>query len=189
MKEKDLRRLKRVELLDMLIEQGRLVDAQAEEITKLKAQIEELNRKMEERIVSLERTGSIAEASLRLARVFEAAEDAAKIYLENLQVKSGSDVSAEEALEAAKKRQTPFAEDHQGTETDSNDHSSASSHEYAKGRADGTGSDIFPEINIGPYSSRHTAGKSDQDQYGSEQFLSAAAPIQVFPAQVGSIHR
>ena len=46
MKEKDLRRLKRVELLDMLIEQGRLVDAQAEEITKLKEEVEELNRKL-----------------------------------------------------------------------------------------------------------------------------------------------
>ena len=46
MKEKDLRHRKRVELLDMLIEQGRLVDAQAEEINKLKAQIEELNQKL-----------------------------------------------------------------------------------------------------------------------------------------------
>ena len=58
MKEKDLRRLKRVELLDMLIEQGRLVDAQAEEITKLKEEVEELNRKLEDRKVDLENTGS-----------------------------------------------------------------------------------------------------------------------------------
>ncbi len=140
MKEKDLRRLKRVELLDMLIEQGRLVDAQAEEITALKAQIEELNRKLEERIVSLEKTGSIAEASLRLAEVFEAAEDAAKIYLENLQVKSGSDVPAEKALEEAKKRKASLDEDAQAAGKDSNNDSAAASHEKAKGRADGIGS-------------------------------------------------
>ena len=46
MKDKDLRHLKRVELLDMLIEQGRLVDAQAEEITKLKEECEELKKQL-----------------------------------------------------------------------------------------------------------------------------------------------
>ena len=69
MREKELRKLKRVELLDMLIEQGRLVDAQAEEIDKLKAQCEELNKKLEDRRVELENTGSIAEASLKIAKV------------------------------------------------------------------------------------------------------------------------
>ena len=103
MKEKDLRRLKRVELLDMLIEQGRLVDAQAEEITKLKEEVEELNRKLEDRKVDLENTGSIAAASLRIAKVFMAAEDAAKIYLENLKEKSTSQVPVEEALDRAMK--------------------------------------------------------------------------------------
>ena len=103
MKEKDLRRLKRVELLDMLIEQGRLVDAQAEEITKLKEEVEELNRKLEDRKVDLENTGSIAEASLRIAKVFMATEDAAKIYLENLKEKSTSQVPVEEALDRAMK--------------------------------------------------------------------------------------
>lgn len=87
----------------MLIEQGRLVDAQAEELTKLRAQIEELNAKLEERKVSLEKTGSIAEASLKIAKVFEAAEEAAKIYLDNLQEKSGSKVPASKAYEEGKK--------------------------------------------------------------------------------------
>jgi hypothetical protein len=103
MKEKDLRRLKRVELLDMLIEQGRLVEAQEEEIRKLKEQCEELTRKLEDRRIDLEKTGSIAEASLRIANVFMAAEDAAKIYLENLRQRSGSDVPAEKALDDAMK--------------------------------------------------------------------------------------
>lgn len=103
MKEKDLRRLKRVELLDMLIEQGKLVEAQEEEINKLKGQVEELNRKLEDRRVDLEKTGSIAEASLRIAKVFRAAEDAAKIYLENVRAKSGSDVPADQALADAMK--------------------------------------------------------------------------------------
>lgn len=106
MKEKDLRRLKRVELLDMLIEQGRLVDAQAEEIKKLKEEREELNRKLEDRRISLEKAGSIAEASLGIAKVFTAAEEAAKIYLENLREKSGSEIPAGQALEDAMKEST-----------------------------------------------------------------------------------
>lgn len=106
MKEKDLRHLKRVELLDMLIEQGRLVDAQAEEIKKLKAEREELNRKLEDRRISLEKAGSIAEASLGIAKVFTAAEEAAKIYLENLREKSGSEIPAGQALEDAMKEST-----------------------------------------------------------------------------------
>lgn len=103
MKEKDLRRLKRVELLDMLIEQGRLVEAQAHEIEKLKEEKKALEEKIEDRRVSLEKTGSIAEASLRIAKVFMAAENAAKIYLENLQEKSGSDIPAEQAFDDAMK--------------------------------------------------------------------------------------
>ena len=103
MEEKDLRRLKRVELLDMQIEKGRLVDAQAEEIKKLKEECEELNRKLEDRKVSLEKTGSLAEASLKIAKVFLAAEDAAKIYLENLKERSGSEIPVEQALEDALK--------------------------------------------------------------------------------------
>lgn len=106
MKEKDLRRLKRVELLDMLIEQGRLVDAQAEEIKKLKEEREELNRKLEDRRISLENAGSIAEASLGIAKVFTAAQEAAKIYLENLREKSGSEIPAGQALEDAMKEST-----------------------------------------------------------------------------------
>lgn len=106
MKEKDLRRLKRVELLDMLIEQGRLVDAQAEEIKKLKEEREELNRKLEDRRISLEKAGSIAEASLGIAKVFTAAEEAAKIYLENLREKSGSEIPAGQAFEDAMKEST-----------------------------------------------------------------------------------
>ena len=103
MKEKDLRRLKRVELLDMLIEQGRLVEAQEEEIRKLKEQCEELTRRLEDRRIDLEKTGSIAEASLRIAKVFMAAEDAAKIYLENLRERSGSEIPVEQALSDAMK--------------------------------------------------------------------------------------
>lgn len=106
MKEKDLRRLKRVELLDMLIEQGRLVEAQTEEIRKLKEQCEELNRKLEDRRISLDKAGSIADASLKIAKVFVAAEDAAKIYLENLREKSGSQIPAEQAFADAMKEQS-----------------------------------------------------------------------------------
>ena len=100
MTEKELRKLKRVELLDMLIEQGKLVDAQALEIASLRDQCSDLQKQLEDHKVSIEKTGSLAEASVKIAGLMEAAEKAARIYLENLKERSGSDIPVEEALAA-----------------------------------------------------------------------------------------
>ncbi len=77
MTDKELRHLNRSELLQMLITQG-------EENRRLKEELEEANRKLEERQLVMENAGSIAEASLRLSGVFEAAEKAAKQYLDSV---------------------------------------------------------------------------------------------------------
>ncbi len=78
MTDKELQRLKRAELLEILLEQGK-------EIEKLRAQVEALQKKMEDREIHIDKAGSIAEASLQLNGVFEAAQDAAKQYLENIE--------------------------------------------------------------------------------------------------------
>ena len=78
MTDKELQRLKRTELLEILLEQGK-------EIEKLRAQVEALQKKMEDREIHIDKAGSIAEASLQLNGVFEAAQDAAKQYLENIE--------------------------------------------------------------------------------------------------------
>lgn len=77
MTEKELRRLKRSDLLEMLLEQSR-------EVERLKEELAEAKNKLEERQIRLENAGSIAEASLSVSGVFEAAQDAAVRYLESL---------------------------------------------------------------------------------------------------------
>lgn len=74
MTEKELRKLKRVELLELLVEQ-------TTEMEELKAQLEEAQKALEDRKILLEKAGSIAEAALALNRVFEAADRAARDYV------------------------------------------------------------------------------------------------------------
>lgn len=69
----ELLKLKKRELLEIMLQQG-------EEIDRLRARVEELEKYEFE----IEKFGSIAEASLQVTNIFEEAEKAAKIYLENL---------------------------------------------------------------------------------------------------------
>ena len=86
MTDKKLRRLGRAELLELLLEQ-------VDENEKLRRENEDLKARLEERIIKLETAGSIAEAALKLNRVFEAAEEAAKQYLESVKATVEQDVS------------------------------------------------------------------------------------------------
>lgn len=78
MTDKELRRLSRAELLEMLL-------AQTEENDRLKKRLEEAEKALEDRRVDIARAGSLAEASLQLNHVFAAADQAAKQYLENVE--------------------------------------------------------------------------------------------------------
>lgn len=77
MTDKELRRLKRSELLEILYEQEK-------EIAELRKKLNRATRKLEDRRILIEKSGSIAEAALRLNEVFEAAQAAADQYLENI---------------------------------------------------------------------------------------------------------
>ena len=77
MTDKELRRLSRRELLEMLI-------AETEENTRLRAELEQARTKLADRRILLEKSGSMAEAALRLNGVLEAADKAALHYLENV---------------------------------------------------------------------------------------------------------
>lgn len=78
MTEKELRRLSRAELLEMLL-------AQTEENRKLRARLETAEKTLADRRIVMERAGSMAEAALKLNGVFESADKAARQYLENIQ--------------------------------------------------------------------------------------------------------
>ena len=77
MTEKELRRLSRTDLLEMLLEQSK-------EVQRLQQELEETKQKLEDRRLMEQEAGSIAEAALRINKVFEAAQQAADQYLENL---------------------------------------------------------------------------------------------------------
>lgn len=78
MTDKELKRMSRAELLELLL-------FQMEENEKLRKQLRKANKKLKERSIMIEESGSIAEAALKLNGVFEAAEEAAQQYLENIQ--------------------------------------------------------------------------------------------------------
>ena len=77
MTDKELRRLSRSVLLEMLI-------SQMQENEKLKQSLEEANAALSNRRIVIEQAGTMAEAALRLNGVFEAADEAARQYLENI---------------------------------------------------------------------------------------------------------
>ena len=77
MTEKQLRQLKRTDLLELLL-------TQSKEIDRLNAELEEARRQLEDRRILISNTGSIAEASLAIFHVLEDAQKAADLYLENI---------------------------------------------------------------------------------------------------------
>ena len=81
MNEKELRKLNRKQLLELLL----LQIQRADELEKRLADAEE---KLHNRNLTQLKAGSIAEASLQLSGIFEAAQEAADLYLENVQKQS-----------------------------------------------------------------------------------------------------
>lgn len=77
MTDKELGRLKRSELLEIMVEQGK-------EIERLQKRLSEAEKKLQERRLIMENAGSIAEAALKINQVFEAAQKAADQYLESI---------------------------------------------------------------------------------------------------------
>lgn len=77
MTDKELRRLNRRQLLELLVEQ-------AKETEQLQTELAQLKARLEEREIRIQESGSIAEAALRLNGVFEAAQAAADQYLSNI---------------------------------------------------------------------------------------------------------
>lgn len=77
MTDKELRKLSRSELLEMLLIQSR-------EVERLKSELEIANQKLENRKIILSESGSIAEAALKLNQIFEVAQNVADQYLESI---------------------------------------------------------------------------------------------------------
>ena len=98
MTKKDLRKLSRAELLELLIGQTKEVSALEEKLAQMQQENDRLSAQLADRQIVMQEAGSIAEASLRLNCVFETAEKAAQEYLENLRLRNeAANVYAQEA--------------------------------------------------------------------------------------------
>jgi hypothetical protein len=77
MTNKELARLSRGELLELLV-------AQSKQLDLLQQELEETRNQLACRNIEIEHCGSLAEAALRINQVFTAADAAAAQYLENI---------------------------------------------------------------------------------------------------------
>lgn len=81
MTDKELKRLSRAELLEMLI-------SQTQEVERLQLLLEDVQRQLDDRRILLNKAGSIADACIQINGVFEAAQAAAEEYLVNIRLRS-----------------------------------------------------------------------------------------------------
>ena len=77
MNDKELRKLNRKELLEILVSQANLIES-------LEKELEEAKNELNNRSIVLSEAGSIAEASLKLSGIFEKAQEVADQYLNSI---------------------------------------------------------------------------------------------------------
>jgi len=85
MTEKELKKLSRKQLLELLLKQ-------TEHSEQLQLQVDQLNEQLRSRRLAVRTAGSLAEASLQLNDVFKAAQAAADQYLENIKTSAKTDI-------------------------------------------------------------------------------------------------
>ena len=77
---KELKRLRRSDLMEMLLELSK-------ENKQLYERLEEAEQKLQDRQIIIDQSGSLAEAALRLNRIFEDAQAACDQYEQNVQLR------------------------------------------------------------------------------------------------------
>lgn len=105
MTDKELRRLKRRDLLELLLEK-------TEENEKLTAELAEAKKQLDQRQLAVANAGSLAEAAVSINGMLLAADETARQYLENLRdteercriMTDNANLEAERILEVAKKK-------------------------------------------------------------------------------------
>ena len=105
MTDKELRRLKRRDLLELLLEK-------TEENERLTAELTEAKKQLDQRQLAVANAGSLAEAAVSINGMLLAADETARQYLENLRdteercriMTDNANLEAERILEVAKKK-------------------------------------------------------------------------------------
>ncbi len=93
MTEKEIRRLGKTELLSIIRDQEA-------ELEQMRTQLAQLQEQSKNRTIELEKCGSIAEASIQVNQVFQAAQAAADQYIASVRAKEANAEKATAQLEA-----------------------------------------------------------------------------------------
>lgn len=108
--ERQMNKLKRQELLQILV-------SQSKEIDRLKQELKETKKKLEERELKISSSGSLAEASLKIFDVLNSAQKAADLYLDNLRIRAEKGMPETNESVLVEEEPTPETES-MSTETD-----------------------------------------------------------------------
>ena len=81
MTERELRRLSRTDILELLLVQRR-------ENEQLRCLLDQAQAQLADRTIQINKAGSIAEASLQLSGIFTAAQDSCQSYVDNIKLLS-----------------------------------------------------------------------------------------------------
>lgn len=105
MTDKELKKLRRGELLDLLI-------YQTEQNRKLREELDDANDALICRDIYIERAGTLAEASAQIGEIFESADKAAKIYLDNIKrrVRETDEACSKKLADAERRAEEIIAE-------------------------------------------------------------------------------
>ena len=91
MEQKDLKKLGRKELLELLLIQTRRTEELEKKVEEVTAECEEkiakMQEKLDDRSLTVEKAGSIAEAAMKVNTVFEDAQRAADDYIANIKAR------------------------------------------------------------------------------------------------------
>lgn len=105
MNDRELRRLNRKDLLELLIEQTK-------KTAELQNRVKQLELKLEEKQLNVSESGTLAEAALRISNVFSDADKAAELYLENIRT---NEAESSRILDEAKTKAEEILQDAEQT--------------------------------------------------------------------------
>lgn len=82
----DLKKLKRIQLLEMLLMQTQRVEELEAELKEKDLKLAELQKQLDEKKIAVSEAGTLAQAALEMNNIFRRADKAASQYLENVKI-------------------------------------------------------------------------------------------------------
>lgn len=105
MKDRELKKLSRADLLQMLIERTRDNELMSAQVKELQEQLDIANTQLENRTIAISNAGSLAEAALQINGMIEATQRTAAQYLDNIKRMQEEQEKNCDKIEAERRRQ------------------------------------------------------------------------------------